>query len=82
MEDTKRGLSVTSLISCFEVALFVTQHDKIDAKVQIGGGDLLATKRQHKKEELYAKEREERFAKLSAWKVSKFRLKLMFIHQR
>ena len=47
------------------------QHGKVDAKTHIGHeGGLLITKRQHKKEELYAKEREKRFAKLSAWKVS------------
>ena len=53
--------------------LMKIQYDKsklVHTKAHCDDTDLLGSKNQDKREELFAKEREERFAKLLVWKVS------------
>ena len=55
-------------MSCTYLQNVRTKHS--DAKAKFGDIDLLGTKIQDKHKILFAKERKERFEKLSAWKVS------------
>ena len=68
MEETKTGTCIIlSSVMYIIRYYFIDQSEHEDTETD---KDLLGTKGQNKRNEILAKEREERFARLPAWKVS------------